>query len=291
MATTTNNVARLPRRGRPRAKNRKPVGIHSVETALDIFQCVIESEGGISLSSLSRQTGLKPSKLHRYLVSLVKYGYLAQGDVTGLYDLGISARRVGIAAFIRFDEMKAISDAVRKFALEHNCTMFHYVWTELGPTLINSEFGNYRLPVSLRVGSSLPLSGSAIGRVYLAYLPKSMTATLLANEKAAAKAIGLTLPSDRELEAELRKIRASLIYTTNNTITAKITFAAVGPIFDQDRQLFSAIIAIPPIRADSVKTHKAVISEFENLVKDLSRNIFGHSVKSAGQDMGDAQSA
>ena len=288
--TSPSNVTRLPRRGRPRAKGRRPLGIHAVETALDIFQCVIEGEGGVSLSSLSRQTGLQPSKLHRYLVSLVKYGYLSQSDVTGFYDLGVSLRRVGIAAFNRFDEMKAIGDALRQFALEQDCTLFHYIWTEMGPTLINVEFGNYRLPVTLRIGSSLPLCGSATGRLFLAHLPKLMTAGLLANERAMAKAAGLQLPSERELDDELRKIKSSLIYTTHQTIAANITFAAVGPILDRDKRLFSAVIAVPPVRPGNAAANRVLVAELEALVKDLSKNIFGYELKPPDHPADDARS-
>ena len=287
MQMSSSNVTRLPRRGRPRAKDRNPLGIRSVETALDIVQCIIESDGGIGLSALSRLTGLQPSKLHRYLVSLVKYGYIYQSDVTGLYDLGVSVRRAGIAAFNRFDEMNAIGDALRQFALEHDCTMCHYIWTEMGPTLINVEFGNYRTPWTLRVGSSVPLCGSATGRVFLAYLPRSMTAGVLAEEKAMAKAAGLKLPSDRELDAELRKIKSSLIYATNQTIATNISFAAVAPILDRDKHLFSAIIALPPIRPASVNANRALLSKLETLVKKLSKNIFGHNIKAVGHPAND----
>jgi DNA-binding IclR family transcriptional regulator len=268
---SSSNVTRLPRRGRPRAKNRSPLGIHAVETALDIFQCVIEHEGGVSLSSLSRKTGLQPSKLHRYLVSLVKYGYLCQSGVTGFYDLGVSVRRLGIAAFIRFDEMKVIGDAIYRFALENDCTLFHYIWTEMGPTLINVEFGSHRLPVALRIGSTLPLCGSATGRVFLAYLPESITAAVLNKEKVMAKAAGLKLPTDRELEIELNKIKSSLVYTTNQTIASNITFAAVAPILDGDQRLFSALIAVPP----PDRANPGLIQALEAMVSGLSKNIFG----------------
>lgn len=289
--SSSTKLTRLPRRGRPRAKNREPLGIHSVETALDIFQCVIESEGGVSLSSLSRQTGLQPSKLHRYLVSFVKYGYISKSEATGLYDLGVSVRRAGIAAFNRFDEMNAIGDALHQFALEYDCTMCHYIWTEMGPTLINVEFGNYHLPVMLRIGSSLPLCGSATGRLFLAYLPKSMTATVLANEKAMAKAAGLKMLSDRELDAEMRKIRSSLVYATHQTIATNITFAIVAPILDRDKHLFSAIIAIPSVRPDSVNANKELATELEALVVNLSKNIFGHNINAVGEPANDIKSA
>lgn len=284
---SSSNVTRLPRRGRPRAKNRSPLGIHAVETALEIFQSVIKSEGGVSLSSLSRQTGLQPSKLHRYLVSLVKYGYLAQSDATGFYDLGVSVRRLGIAAFNRFDEMKVIGDAIYRFALEQDCTLFHYIWTEMGPTLINVEFGSHRLPVALRIGSTLPLCGSATGRVFLAYLPETVTAAVLNQEKAMAKTAGLKLLTNRELEAELRRIKSSLVYTTNQTIASNITFAAVAPILDRDKRLFSALIAIPP--AD--RANPALIQTLEALVIRLSKNIFGEEGRAAGGSADDTRLA
>jgi DNA-binding IclR family transcriptional regulator len=283
----SSNVTRLPRRGRPRAKNRSPLGIYAVETALDIFQCVIESEGGVSLSSLSRKTGLQPSKLHRYLVSLVKYGYLSQSDVTGVYDLGVGVRQLGVAAFNRFDEMKVIGDAIYRFALERDCTLFHYIWTEMGPTLINVEFGNHRPPVALRVGSVLPLCGSASGRVFLAYLPKSVTAAVLKKEKEMAKAAGLKLLSDRELEAELRKIKSSLVYTTNQTIASNITFAAVAPILDRDNRLFSTVIAVPP----PGHVDAELVPALEVLVAGLSKTIFGEGSRTTGRSTDHARLA
>jgi DNA-binding IclR family transcriptional regulator len=179
---------------------------------------------------------------------------------------------------------------LRQFALEHDCTICHYIWTEMGPTLINVEFGNYRTPLTLRIGSSVPLCGSATGRLFLAYLPKSMTAGVLAKEIAMAKAAGLKLPSDRELDAEMRKIRSSLVYATNQTIAANITFAVVGPILDRDRHLFSAIIALPPIRPGSVIANKALISKLEALVKKLSKSIFGHNIKTVGHPANDVMS-
>jgi DNA-binding IclR family transcriptional regulator len=155
----------------------------------------------------------------------------------------------------------------------------------MGPTLINVEFGSHRLPVALRIGSTLPLCGSATGRVFLAYLPESITAAVLNKEKVMAKAAGLKLPTDRELEIELNKIKSSLVYTTNQTIASNITFAAVAPILDGDQRLFSALIAVPP----PDRANPGLIQALEAMVSGLSKNIFGEEGSATGGPADDAR--
>jgi DNA-binding IclR family transcriptional regulator len=86
------------------------------------------------------------------------------------------------------------------------------------------------------------------------------------------------LPTDRELEIELRKIKSSLVYTTNQTIASNITFAAVAPILDRDQRLFSALIAVPP----PDRANPDLIQALEALVSGLSKNIFGEDGNTSG---------
>ena len=57
------------------------------------------------------------------------------------------------------------------------------VWTDQGPTLVRWDTGRHSLPILLRVGSVLPLLDSAVGCVFLAHLPASMTRQVLRQQQ------------------------------------------------------------------------------------------------------------
>jgi DNA-binding IclR family transcriptional regulator len=267
----SERVVRLPVRGRPRSAGRPPVGIRAVDIGLEIVNCIVASGAGLSLSALSRETGVKPSKLHRYLVSLTRHGLLMQAPVTGLYDLGPHARRIGVAALNRFDEMTHVHQVVSAFVAQTGHAIAVYVWTDLGPTLIRMEIGTQSFPVLLRVGSALPLCTSATGRVFLAYMPETVTRGLVEREHAVAAAGGHAL---RAFDEELRNIKSDLIYVTNEAIFPGIV--VVGPILDTRGDLFCTLTAIAPRDSTSEQRRQLAI-DLRRLVESCSRELFGNS--------------
>ena len=79
-------------------------GIQSVEITALVLEALEEAGGAVPLSKLAAMTEMQASKVHRYLVSLVRSGFVVQSEQTGLYDLGPAARRLGTEAIRRLDE-------------------------------------------------------------------------------------------------------------------------------------------------------------------------------------------
>ena len=232
-------------RGRPKkSKDSQSIGIQTVETALDVLAIITQENEPIGLSELSRRTGLIPSKLHRYLVTLTRYDVLKQSVATGLYDLGPTALRMGLVALSRLDAMSSAQEIAGALAANTGSTVGLYVWTEMGPTLVRMDMSKPP-PAILRVGTALPLVASATGRGFLAHLPSSQTGRLLRKERAAAKADGLPFPSAEELNETLNAIRANEVYWTRDAIIA----ASVGviPVLRKPQDPLCVIIAILPL--------------------------------------------
>jgi len=232
-------------RGRPKkSKDGQSIGIQTVETALDVLAIITQEGEPISLSELSRRTGMIPSKLHRYLVTLTRYDVVKQSVATGLYDLGPTALRMGLAALSRLDAISSAQEIVGALAANTRTTVGLYVWTELGPTLVRMDMSRPP-PAILRVGTALPLMASATGRVFLAHLPSAQTSRLLRKERAAAKADGLPFPSTTELNDTLNAIRANEVYWTREAIIS----ASVGviPVLRKPLDPLCVIIAILPL--------------------------------------------
>lgn len=230
-------------RGRPRKLGREPVGIQSVEIAIEIVSELVRHEEGMNLMELSGLTGLQPSKLHRYLVSFTRHGLFRQSSVSGKYDFGPLARRIGAAAFNRHHGMALVHELITNICIETGCTVYLYIWTELGPTLVRTEMGRSPRALSLREGTALPLCSSATGRTFLAYLPENFTNDLLSSELSNSAINSHSKWNKQTLNEELAKIRDEKIFWTNETILPGPL--AIVPLFDSTAELNSVLAVLP----------------------------------------------
>jgi DNA-binding IclR family transcriptional regulator len=268
--STADSPATKTGRGRPRKAGSEPVGIQAVDISLDILGRLLLQEDGMNLSELSRACGLAPSKLHRYLVSLTRHGMLRQSAVTGRYDFGPLARRMGAAAFKRHHGLSVVHEAMSDLAHESRCTVYLYIWTELGPTLMRAEMGTQSPPISLREGTALPASGSATGRVFLAYLPQTLTKDVVDHERKLAPGESFRCWSDEELAAEFEVIRAGKVYWTRDAILPGPL--ALAPVFDAEHHLHS-VIAVVPRRGGSELEQKRLVALLETQIDRLAREL------------------
>ncbi|WP_453962234.1 IclR family transcriptional regulator [Amorphus suaedae] len=257
MSETTSSLA--PVRGRPRATRSEPEGIVALEVGLDILRAVYEGGGSVSLSDLSRISGEKPNKLHRYLVSLRERGYLVQSEETGHYDLGPESHRLGMAALRRYDPIIGVRNALANIRNATGNQIHLYVWTPVGPTLVASEQGTHYFPFTVKLGSALPLLSSATGRVFLAFMPRAKCERLLREEIRVNEVEGIKIDMEA-IEAELATIRASEIYWSTQAIVSST--AAMMPLFDESGELACCVTSIIPRGIRRPEVEQAVTKAF-----------------------------
>lgn len=138
--------------------------------------------GPMSLSQIAARSEMQPSKVHRYLVSLGRAGLVCQAPTSGLYDLGPALRRLGTEAMRRMDEVSVASEYLPGLRDRTRHSVSLSVWGDNGPVVVRWDYGAYPLPINVRVGATMPLLPSAIGRVFLAYLPEAVTGPVLASQ-------------------------------------------------------------------------------------------------------------
>src|SRR5690242_12954732 len=73
-------------------------GVQTVETVLNVLNAFIGAEPTPMLKSIGERAGMHPAKVHRYLVSFSKHGYVRQDTASGRYRLGPSTLLLGYAA-------------------------------------------------------------------------------------------------------------------------------------------------------------------------------------------------
>ena len=149
-------------------------GIQSAEIALDVLTRLAELGGALSVSELGRSLDMPRAKVHRYLVSLERRGYVEQDAASARYRLGPQALHTGLAALAEVDFVKLAAGSLDGLSAAIGQTVFISVWGQHGPTIVQWRDARLPVTVNVRVGSVLPLLNSATGRVYAAWLPETL---------------------------------------------------------------------------------------------------------------------
>lgn len=143
-------------------------GVQSVERAFDILQIVEASAGPVGVAEIAQALESSPSKVHHYLVSLLRCGALRQTG-RGAYDLGATSLGLGLSALSRLDTVDRTCEAAEALRDDIGEAVFVAVWGNRGPTIIRYFEGFRPLTVEARAGLVLPIATSATGRVFLAW--------------------------------------------------------------------------------------------------------------------------
>jgi DNA-binding IclR family transcriptional regulator len=219
-------------------------GIQSIEVGAQVLRALEAGRGPLALSEVARNCAMHPAKVHRYLVSLVRSGLASQDARTGQYDLGPAARHLGIEALRRTDAESIAAAHTSRLRDQTGHTTNVAVWGEDGPVIVRWDSGAHMLPITVRVGSVLPLLDSAVGVTFLAHLPGSQTAGVLAAQQARQETRTLDAAALEELVARTR--RDGIASSLHRMIYG---MAALGaPVFGPDRALGLAIGLTMPAR-------------------------------------------
>ena len=232
---------------------------------MDVLNAVAESRGPATLMKLSGQLEMAPSKLHRYLVSLCRSRMVVRYDDTGLYDLGPAAYLLGAIGLARFEGFDLVYEGMRALSLRLGMNGFVYVWTEAGPALVRSQTVTQSI-ITLRIGSRVPLTESAIGPVFLAYLPETMTGEALERDiRAGSLDAGATR---RHFFDELcPTIRERGVFWSEKSLLPFLS-ACAAPIFDAQSELYCVIGVVTPTGDNSVE--QDVVAAVLGAARDIS---------------------
>lgn len=248
--------------------SQQPIGIQSVEVAMHLLQIMMHLHRPISLSDLSRASGVQPNKLHRYLVSLVRCEMVSKARSTGHYNIGAAARRLGVAAFNRFDSHEIVQGSMIELSVKTGHDAFLYIWSENGPTLVGHQSGIHPMPTVLHLGSTVPLRCSAVGHVFLAYMPKTKTRPLLQEQDTdEPQTVGA-----HAIQKRLETIREQKYYWSSKPVILGSAVVAV-PVFGTGNELHSVLAIAVPARAVTPQLKASLIKRLTQFSSNLSTRL------------------
>lgn len=229
-------VATAPRERRQR--------VQSAQTGMAVLKGLARLGGRASLSGLAASVGESPAKVHRYLVSLIEEGLVAQDPSTQQYLLGAEAMMIGVAAMRQADPVRIAEPALVRLRESLEVTCFVAVMGNKGPTIIRFEEPGLPVTVNVRVGSVMSLLWSSTGRVFLGLLDDTRVLGQAQDELAHADAdLRRTLDANDPVGALRRDVQAAQCASVRDTNLKGIS-AVSAPIFDQTGKLCAALTAL-----------------------------------------------
>jgi len=217
-------------------------GIQSIEVGNELLVVLADASQPLTLKELAGKSKMSASKAHRYLVSYSRLGLVEQEADTGRYGLGEFALRLGLAALGRLDPVTAAASVMRDLAQQIDQTVAVAIWANHGATFVRWAGVDSPVSATLRVGSVMPLSRSATGLLFLAFLPERRWAALLKAELAGNTRQRFSPQTPAELQPTLEKIRRQRFARTSEFIPGITGLAA--PVFGFDNSLALALVTL-----------------------------------------------
>jgi DNA-binding IclR family transcriptional regulator len=214
-------------------------GVQSVEIAIRVLQVLVSAGHPLNLKEFSTLCRMNPSKLHRYLVSFVTTGMIAQTRRAGEYDLGKLAVEIGLAAIQRIDLANYAADHLDDLVSKTGVPASLSVWSPHGPTTVRWQRAPQPINTAFSIGSLLPLLSSATGNVFLAYMPASVTGPIVANETAASG-------EEANLNEIVNSVREKGYAMSRGTFIPGLTGIS-APILDERKEIQAAVTIITRI--------------------------------------------
>jgi DNA-binding IclR family transcriptional regulator len=245
MPPTRKNESNEQREEAMKKEEMSQLGVQSLEIGVGLFRRLHEFGRPTSLTELSAASEMHPSKVHRYLVSLIRTGLVAQ-DGRGQYRLGPFAVQLANSNLGARHAIEIASKGLQELAVNINETVFLAMWGTRGPRII--KVAESQRPVSIRptTQGDLPLWNSASSRAFAAYMNHTKVMRLLEEELERYREEGL---SEREIARRRREFidnldevrRGRIARTTGERHPGVNSFSV--PVFDLESNVILAVTA------------------------------------------------
>jgi DNA-binding IclR family transcriptional regulator len=251
-------------------KQKAQQGIQSIEVGARLLEALAQAAQPQMLRDLAAAAEMPAAKAHRYLVSFARMGLVEQQTETGLYDLGAFALEIGLSALARLEPVTIAAPVLSELCRETGQTAALAVWANQGATIVRWLGADTPVAASLRVGSVMPLTRSATGGAFLAFLPEETTARWVRKEIAEHVRKGLTPASLEDVERVTAQTRKQGFARTSDFIPGISGVAA--PVFDHSGSMVLALVALGYSKPFDGSVSK-ITASVTHKAADLSRRL------------------
>jgi IclR family KDG regulon transcriptional repressor len=217
--------------------------VKPVYKALNVLWCVGERGGELTLTEVSRYTGLNKTTVYRYLHTLAECGFLVHDRRNDTYRLGLRVWELGrlVGADLRIREVAL--PVMQELRDTFNETVNLGVLDGKEVVYVEMVESGHALSMRARVGGRDPAYSTSLGKAILAFLPEREWRNHLPSRLVSRTS--RTHTSLRPLRADLVAARARG-FALDRGENEEDAHCIGAPIFDQSGTVVAAISVSAP---------------------------------------------
>jgi len=238
---------------------------------LAVLSAFTKTRPSLTLSELSRSTGLALTTTHRVVGELAAWGALER-DAAGAYRIGLRLWELG--------QLAPRGHGLREAALPFMEDLYEVthenvqlaVREDTEVLFVERFAGRHAVPVLTQVGGRFPLSATGVGLVLLAHAPADVQERVLSNPLRRFTERTVTDP------AQLRRILAEIRRTGAAVSDRQVTLDAVSvaaPVYGGDGTVVAALSIV--VRGDGPSAVRPMTPSVRAAARGISR-VLGASV-------------
>ena len=256
--------------------------ITALQRGLRLLTLFANSERGLTASEVGKLSGLPVSTVHRFLANLEASGFLNCSE-DSVYHLGVVCFGLGHSALAQLDIRRLSLPHLRDLNQKTRETIHLTVRHGASAVYVEKLDSQEPLRIFSRIGASVPLYSSAVGKAMLAYMQSQERDDLLSHV-VLRRFTPNTIGSIQELLTYLQKVRKQGFAYDLEENEPHIRCVA-APIWDHS----GAVNASLSITGPAVRMSTARLRELSPLVREaglaISREL-GHQPSKSKSDPG-----
>lgn len=210
----------------------------TVMKAIDVLETFLKNDGALSLSEVSKSTGLNIATTYRLVSTLLKRGYLLNYQNKGMYSLGLKMLdyNFAIRKNLKFIDLAYLS--LSRLSKVQNESVYLSV-RDSDESVVIEEVGiDEELRINSPVGKRLKLHCTAGGKILMASLTDVERQAYYERNTLQAFTKN-TITDISRLEKELRTAKMEGVAVDNEEYRMGI-WAAAAPIYNSNRDVIAA---------------------------------------------------
>jgi DNA-binding IclR family transcriptional regulator len=220
-------------------------GVQAVVLTLRILEHLVQQGRPVGVTELAAALGTTKSRVYRYLQTLREHEYIAQQRDSERYQVGARLLAMARAQSENFELLTASRDILQQLRDTLGHATVISVPERSCVRVLATIAGKSAIEIGVRPGSTLPLHGSAQGKLVIAFGPKELEASVLRSKLAALTP--KTIVNPLALKREVAKVAKQGWAVAPNEIMLGAN-ALAAPVFDASGTLVATIAILNSVQ-------------------------------------------
>lgn len=247
--------------------------VQVLDRTLRILDLLAQSDVDLGPTELGEKLAMHRSTTHRLLKVLERHQLIRKSQIEGKYGLGIKLFELGSRVVSQFDLATRSQAFLRRLVDVAGETAHVCVLNDAEMVSVANVEGPWTLRTPSTVGRRTPLYCTSVGKVLLAYLPKTEQTRLL-DRLTLSRRTRRTITTRAALETELQLIRRRGFAMDNEEIEEGLRCIG-APVFNHRGEIVAALSVAGPVFRVTRQRLPELVRAVKAAGRDLSHDL-GH---------------